>query len=89
LPLSVSPHAENHHEAMLVLLSFDFYIIEVTPEIFLGGCAYDRDKLNAKTQEERTNMITPLKFNRVTPKIPKVGTLCRYQQRRIVEKIFA
>lgn len=28
LPLSVSTHAANHHEVMLVLLSFDFYMLE-------------------------------------------------------------
>jgi hypothetical protein len=34
LPLSVSTHAANHHEARLVQLCFDFYMIEAKPENF-------------------------------------------------------
>ncbi len=32
MPLSVSTHAANHHEVTFVQLSFDFYMIEATPQ---------------------------------------------------------
>ena len=44
LPLSVSPHAANHHEVRLVQLCFDFYMIEAKPENLIGDRAYDSDR---------------------------------------------
>jgi hypothetical protein len=32
LPLAVTTHAANHHEATLVQLTFDFYVIEAKPD---------------------------------------------------------
>lgn len=46
LPLSVSTHAANHHEVNLVQLSFDFYMVEATPDKLIGDKAYDSDSLD-------------------------------------------
>jgi HD superfamily phosphodiesterase len=61
LPLAVSTHAANHHEVTLVQLSFDFYMIEATPENLIGDRAYDSDKLDEELQkEDRDDLATPL-----------------------------
>ena len=52
LPLSVSTHAANHHEVTLVQLSFEFYMIEATPEHLIGDKAYDSDPLDAELKVE-------------------------------------
>lgn len=45
-PLAVTAHAANHHEATLVQLTFDFYMIEAKPEKLIGNKAYDSNRLN-------------------------------------------
>ena len=69
LPLSVSTHAANHHEVTLVQLSFDFYMVEATPEHLIGDKAYDSDPLDAELAEtEGVEMIAPHRKNRTRPK---------------------
>ncbi len=46
LPQSVSTRAANHHEARLVQLCFDFYMIQAKPETLIGDRAYDSDLLD-------------------------------------------
>ena len=64
LPLSVSTHAANHHEVTLVQLSFEFYMIEATPEHLIGDKAYDSDPLDAELKVEGVEMIAPHRKNR-------------------------
>ena len=59
LPLSVSTHAANHHEVTLVQWSFEFYMIEATPEHLIGDKAYDSDPLDAELKVEGVEMIAP------------------------------
>ena len=59
LPLSVSTNAANHHEVTLVQLSFEFYMIEATPEHLIGDKAYDSDPLDAELKVEGVEMIAP------------------------------
>ena len=63
LPLSVSTHAANHHEVTLVQLSFEFYMIEATPEHLIGDKAYDSDPLDAELKVEGVEMIAPHRKN--------------------------
>ena len=44
MPLAVSTHAANRHEATLIQLNFDFYTIEAKPKNLLGDRANDSDK---------------------------------------------
>ena len=70
LPLSVSTHAANHHEVTLVQLSFEFYMIEATPEHLIGDKAYDSDPLDAELKVEGVEMIAPHRKNRKRRKTP-------------------
>ena len=61
LPLSVSTHTANHHEVRLVLLCFDFYMIEAKPENLVGDHAYDSDP---EMRKDGIEMIAPHRTNR-------------------------
>ena|SRR6516165_1891174 len=67
LPLSVSTHAANHHEARLVQLCFDFYMIEAKPENLIGDRAYDSDPPDAELRKDGIEMIAPHRGNRSKP----------------------
>lgn len=56
LPLSVSPHAANHHEVTLVQLSFEFYMIEVKPHNLIGDKAYDSNVLDEQLRNDGVEM---------------------------------
>src|SRR5262249_7770618 len=51
LPLSGNTHAAKQHEARLVQLCFDFYMIEAKPENLIGDRAYDSDPLDEELPE--------------------------------------
>ena len=89
LPLSVSTHAANHHEVTLVQLSFDFYLIEASPERLIGDKAYDSDPLDAELAAEGVEMIAPHRKNRVRAKTQDGRPLRRYARRWKVERFFA
>jgi transposase len=90
LPLSVSTHAANHHEVTLVQLSFDFYMIEATPERLIGDKAYDSDDLDIQLKQQGTEMIAPHRRNRkLLNKTQDGRMLRRYKRRWIVERFFA
>jgi IS5 family transposase len=84
LPLSVSTHAANHHEVTLVQLSFEFYMIEATPENLIGDRAYDSDKLDEQMRQEGIEMIAPHRSNRKRKKTQDGRRLRRYERRWIV-----
>ena len=88
LPLSVSPHAANHHEVTLVQLSFDFYMLEAKPEHLSGDRAYDSDGLDDNLKQDGVNMMAP---HRSTRKLTtQDGRHLRRDQRRwLVERCFA
>jgi len=88
LPLSVSTHAANHHEVTLVQLSFDFYMIEATPENLIGDKAYDSDALDRELKKEGVELIAPHKSNRKL-KTQDGRRLRRYTRRWIVERFLA
>jgi len=89
LPLAVSTHAANHHEVTLVQLSFDFYMIEAKPENLIGDRAYDSDKLDEELRQEGIEMISPHRRGRVKPRTQDGRRLRRYEQRWLVERVFA
>ena len=89
LPLSVSTHAANHQEVTLAQLSFDFYIIEATPEHLVGDKAYDSDPLDAELEAEDEEMVAPHRKNRTRAKTQDSQPLRRYARRRKVERFFA
>ena len=89
LPLSVSTHAANHHEVTLVQLSFEFYMIEETPEHLIGDKAYDSDPLDAELKVEGVEMIAPHRKNRKRRKTQDGRPLRRYARRWKVERFFA
>ena len=89
LPLSVSTHAANHHEVTLVQLSFEFYMIEATPERLIGEKAYDSDPLDAELKVEGVEMIAPHRKNRKRRKTQDGRPLRRYARRWKVERFFA
>ena len=64
LPLSASAHAANHHEVMLVQLSFDFYMIEAKPQSLFADHAYDSDALDHKLKKDGVELIAPHRSNR-------------------------
>ena len=80
LPLSVSTHAANHHEVTLVQLSFEFYMIEATPEHLIGDKAYDSDPLDL-TEGRGVEMIAPHRKNRKRRKTQDGRPLRRYARR--------
>jgi len=86
--LSVSTHAMNHHEVILVQLSFDFYMLEAKPEHLIGNCAYDRDNLSNDLTQDGVSLIAP---HRSTRKLKtKDGLhLCCSQRRGLVERFSA
>ena len=89
LPLSVSTHAANHHEVTLVQLSFEFYMIEATPEHLIGDKAYDSDPLDAELKVEGVEMVAPHRKNRKRRKTQDGRPLRRYARRWKVERFFA
>ena len=89
LPLSVSTHAANHHEVRLVLLCFDFYMIEAKPENLIGDRAYDSDPLDAELRKDGIEMIAPHRGNRSKPPTQDRRRLSRYMRRWLVERFFA
>jgi len=89
LPLAVSTHAANHHDVTLVQLSFDFCMIDATPENLIGDRAYDSDRLHAQLREEGIEMIAPHKSNRTRRKTQDGRRLRRYERRWIVERFFS
>jgi len=88
LPLSVNTHAANHHEVMLVQLSFDFFMLEAKPEYLIGDKAYDSDKLDEQLREQGVEMIAPHRSNRKL-KTQDGRKLRCYARRWIVERFFA
>ena len=88
LPLSVSTHAANHHEVTLVQLSFEFYMIEATPERLIGDKAYDSDPLDAELKVEGVEMVAPHRKNRKRRKTQDGRPLRRYARRWKVERFF-
>jgi len=89
LPLSVSTHAANHHEVNLVQLSFDFYMVEATPNKLIGDRAYDSDPLDEELAQQDIEMIAPHRKNRKKKKTQDGRKLRRYQRRWMVERFFA
>lgn len=89
LPLVVSTHAANHHEATLVQLSFELCMIEAKPENLIGGRAYDSDKLDEELRQEGVDMISPRRRNRVKPKAQDGCRLRRYERRWLAERFFS
>ena len=89
LPLSVSTHAANHHEVTLVQLSFEFYMIEATPERLIGDKAYDSDPLDVELKAEGVEMVAPHRKNRKRRKTQDGRPLRRYARRWKVERFFA
>jgi len=88
LPLAVSTHAANHHEATLMQLSFDFYMIETKPECLIGDRAYDSDRLDEELKKEKVEMIAPHRKNRKKRKTQDGRRLRRYERRWIVDRFF-
>ena len=89
LPLSVSAHAASHHEVTLVQLSFEFYMIEATPEHLIGDKAYDSDPLNAELKVEGVEMVAPHRKNWKRRKTQDGRPLRRYARRWKVGRFFA
>src|SRR4051812_37507369 len=59
LPLAVTTHAANHHEATLVQLTFDFYMIEAKRDNLIGDKPYDSDPLDAELRKQGIERIAP------------------------------
>ncbi len=57
LPLAISTNAANHHEATLVQLCFEFYMIEAKQENLIGDKAYDSDPLDAELRRDGIEKI--------------------------------
>src|SRR3954463_16191261 len=89
LPLSVSTHGANHHEARLVQLCFDFYMIEAKPENLVGDRAYDSDPLDEELRREGIEMIAPHLSNGLSSPPQARRSLRRYARRWLVERFFA
>src|SRR6201989_3372717 len=89
LPLSVSTHAANHHEARLVQLCFDFHMIGGKPENLVGDRAYDSDPLDEELRRDGIEMIAPHRANRSRPATQDGRALRRYARRWVVERLFA
>ena len=89
LPLAVSLHAANHHEVTLVQLTFNFYMIEATPEKLIGDRAYDSDPLDEELAQDGIDMVAPHRKNRRKARTQDGRTLRRYARRWIVERFFA
>ena len=87
LPLSVSTHAVNHHEVILVQLSVDFYMLEATPEKLIGDGAYDSDELDAEFQQQGIELIAPHRANR-RKRWTQDGRRRRFECRWLVERFF-
>ena len=64
LPLSVSPHAANHHAVTLVQLRFDCSVLEAQSEHRIGDRAYDRDGLDDDLKQDGVNLIAPHRSTR-------------------------
>jgi transposase len=88
LPLSVSPHAANHHEVTVVQLSFDFYMLEAKPEHLIGDRAYDSAGLADDLRQDGVNLIAPHRSTRKL-KTQDGRHLRRDQRRWFVERFFA
>ena len=88
LPLSVSPHAANHHAVTLVHLSFDFYMLEAKLEPLIGGHVSDSGGLDAALKQDGVNLIAPHRSTRKL-KTQNGRHLRRSQRRWRVERFFA
>lgn len=89
LRLSVSTNAANHHEVTLVQLSFDFYMIEATPEHLIGDKAYNSDAMDAEFAAEGVETIATHRKNRTRAKTQGGRPVRRYARRWKVERFFA
>lgn len=87
LPLSVSTHAANHHEVMLVQLSFDFSMLEAKPEHRIGDWADDSDGLDDDLKQDGVNLIAPYRSTRKL-KTQDGRHSRRHQRRWLVEGFF-
>jgi hypothetical protein len=87
--LAVTTHAANHHEVMLMQLTFDFCMIEVKPENVIGDRACDGDSLGAQLRAQGLEIIAPHKRNRVARQTQDGRRLRCYEQRWFVERFFA
>jgi len=88
LPLVVTTHAANHHEVMLVQLTFDFYMIEAKPDKLIGDRAYDSDQLDEELRGEGVELVAPHRSTRKR-KTQDGRRLRRCERRWIVERFFA
>ena len=88
MPLSVSTHAANHHEATLMQLSFDFYMIEAKPQHLIGDKTYESDALDKNLKKEGVELVAPHRSNRKM-KTQDGRRLRRYARRWVVERFFA
>ena len=68
LPLSLSPHAANHHEVKRVQFSFNFYMIEAMPEVLIAHRADDRDDLDDDLRGKGIKLVSPHKKNSKKPR---------------------
>jgi len=88
LPINISTHAANHREVILVQLSFDFYMLEATPEHPIGDRAYDGAGLDGDLKQDHVNLIAPHRLTRKL-KTQDGRHLRRYERRWHVEPFFA
>ena len=73
-------HAANHHEVKRVQLRFDFYMIDVMPDVFIGDRAYDSDDLEDDLRGRRIEFVSPHKKNRKKPKTQDGRNHCAAMQ---------
>jgi hypothetical protein len=88
LPLSVSTHADSHHDVTLVQLSFDFYMLDAMHEHVIGGNAYDSETLHHELRYQGVDMIAPHRTNR-KQKTQDGRNLQRYARRWLAESFVA
>jgi hypothetical protein len=89
LLLEVRTHAANHHEVTLLLLRFDFYMIEARHKNLIGDRAYDSAKLNEQLCDDRFEMISPQRSHRKKSRTQDGRRLCCHERRRLVECFFS
>lgn len=89
LPAAVAAVSAERHEVKLVQLTFDFSLVEASPEKLIGDLAYDSDDLDEDLKGCGVEMIAPHKKSRVKKPTQDGRKLRRMARRFVVERTFS
>ena len=89
LPIAVHTESASPHEVTLVQATLERSLLGEQPARQIGDKAYDRDKLDAKLEQQGIDLIAPHRSNRTAYQTKDGRALRRYVRRWNIERLFA